>query len=520
LGHDWGDWSVTKEPTVTEEGEETRICKHDLLHTENRPISTLVLYKSINEIIEFINMQTGGNTADDPIPLFVSINLGTMTEGTSGWQFLLNAIEESGKYVNLDLSYCEVEGTVFNPDYTVVNGKDKIVSIVLPDTVTSIVGGTPGNYAFRYFTNLRFFRANSLETIGNFAFRNSTNLEQITIPANCTDTETFASCPSLISFNLIGSGSLSTILDGKALVDDTILIAYPTANGNVTVPEGITSPGSAFSGNTNLKTINLPSTLTSIGSFSGCTNLEAITLPASITSIGSAFTNCTSLVSFALIGTGPLSTAEGGKALMLNNTELVAYPSATGDITLSTTITSIGSYVFYGCTGLTQITLPPAVTSIPDYAFTGSGLTEITLPELIISIGGNAFQNTSLTKIALPEGLTTIGYGVFMGCTSLKDINLPASLNSIGQANFQNCTSLTEITIPAGVQTIWGWTFSGCASLTLLTCLRTSPPSLAASGHFDNTPSSMQIRVPSGSVESYKANSSWSAYADRISAID
>ncbi len=38
LGHDWGDWVVTKEPTATEYGEETRVCKRDPSHVETRPI--------------------------------------------------------------------------------------------------------------------------------------------------------------------------------------------------------------------------------------------------------------------------------------------------------------------------------------------------------------------------------------------------------------------------------------------------------------------------------------------------
>ena len=38
LGHDWGEWTVTKEATETEEGIETRSCKHDPSHTETRPV--------------------------------------------------------------------------------------------------------------------------------------------------------------------------------------------------------------------------------------------------------------------------------------------------------------------------------------------------------------------------------------------------------------------------------------------------------------------------------------------------
>ena len=37
-GHDWGEWVVTKEPTTTAEGEETRTCKRDPSHKETRAI--------------------------------------------------------------------------------------------------------------------------------------------------------------------------------------------------------------------------------------------------------------------------------------------------------------------------------------------------------------------------------------------------------------------------------------------------------------------------------------------------
>ena len=37
-GHDWGEWTVTKEATLTEEGEEIRVCGNDPSHTETRSI--------------------------------------------------------------------------------------------------------------------------------------------------------------------------------------------------------------------------------------------------------------------------------------------------------------------------------------------------------------------------------------------------------------------------------------------------------------------------------------------------
>ena len=37
-GHDWGEWTITKEPTATVEGEKTRVCKRDASHVETEAI--------------------------------------------------------------------------------------------------------------------------------------------------------------------------------------------------------------------------------------------------------------------------------------------------------------------------------------------------------------------------------------------------------------------------------------------------------------------------------------------------
>ena len=41
IGHSWGEWKVTKKPTVTSEGEETRVCKNDPTHKQTRKLAKL-----------------------------------------------------------------------------------------------------------------------------------------------------------------------------------------------------------------------------------------------------------------------------------------------------------------------------------------------------------------------------------------------------------------------------------------------------------------------------------------------
>ena len=64
-------------------------------------------------------------------------------------------------------------------------------------------------------------------------------------------------------------------------------------------------------------------------------------------------------------------------------------------------MTKIDSYTFYGCTGLTSITIPDSVTSIDDRAFYGcTGLASITIPDSVTSIGYSAFEDcTGLTSV-------------------------------------------------------------------------------------------------------------------------
>ncbi len=112
---------------------------------------------------------------------------------------------------------------------------------------------------------------------------------------------------------------------------------------------------------------------------------------------------------------------------------------------VSYTVTSIGSYAFRDCGGLTSVTIPDAVTSIGSYAFRDcafrdcSGLTSVTIPDGVTSIGNSAFSGcSSLTSVTIPDGVTTIGDFAFYGCTGLTSVTIPDGVTSIGNNAFYN----------------------------------------------------------------------------------
>lgn len=120
------------------------------------------------------------------------------------------------------------------------------------------------------------------------------------------------------------------------------------------------------------------------------------------------------------------------------------------------TVSAIGESAFYGCTGLTSVSLPNTLTSIEKHAFCECvGITTINIPDQVSSIGDSAFQYChSITTITISNLITRIGNSTFSGCNSLSSITLPYSVTTIGAEAFRNCTSLSSLTIPPSVTSI------------------------------------------------------------------
>lgn len=287
--------------------------------------------------------------------------------------------------------------------------------LTLPEQITSF-----NTYAFADNVNLKkVYYYSSVSQ--NYLFANCTSLETVAIKTDQAFTfspTTFSGCTSLAAFYVDENNASFTVIDNFLVRTDTMeATAIPgilLTQEVVTIPEGITTFPAVFQNDTALKTVYLPSTITSLPS--------------------SAFSNCSSLEN----------------VIFADNCALSA----------------ISASAFNKCSSLKNIDLPDNITTISSTAFQYSGLISIELPIDLVTIGDRAFQSClSLESVVFHDNVTTLGQQVFIYCSALKNVVLSNTLSSVNRGIFASCTSLETIELPDSLTVIGDSMFSGCSSL-------------------------------------------------------
>ena len=374
--------------------------------------------------------------------------------------------------------------------------------------VTSI----PDSY-FKDWTKLTSISLpTSIAKIGRSAFSGCSALNEIVIPEGIAiiNQETFRDCSKLISVNLP--------------VTLTQIGSYAFAScsnlASITIPENVTTIGaSAFELCSSIKEIVIPSSVTTIQgwAFSGCV-FDSIIVEAGNKKYDSR-NNCN-----AIIETSNNTLIKGSNNSIIpegvTTISRTAFSECIGlkSIVIPETVSSMEYSAFANCTSLISVVIPESLSRIENQVFMGcSSLIDINIPESISSIGGYAFCGcSSLASIIIPDSVSRIEFNSFQNCTSLSNIVFPEGLVSIGRYAFQGCSKLSSIDLPDSLTEINDYAFDSCSSLTSVTVKAIVPPQ---GGYLMFSGSSVQIYVPSGSVDAYKSAQYWKDYASRIQAI-
>lgn len=354
-------------------------------------------------------------------------------------------------------------------------------TVVIPNSVKTIYDSFTGCISL---TQLTF--SNNLTTINDRAFENCKKLSKINLPNtlttigyrsfyNCVELneitlsnsieiigkQAFGNCKNIISVYLYESlksiyidsfsNNVIWIVEENSYahtfaVNNAILYYIPTENNpkpEIYIIDGISyfisgNEATAYSCDTTLNDVNIPNNVNGynvtklFSTFSGCTNLVNVTLPSTLITIGyKAFYKCTAL----------------------------------SEVILPENVVEIGDYAFSGCTNLKGINIQDKLSIIGENAFSSAGLTEVSLPDSVLTIGAYAFSGCGLKKVTLSENITSISNGLFAGCSSLLSISIPDKVTAMGGSAFNGCKSMRSAELPEGLQAIGDYAFYNCEML-------------------------------------------------------
>jgi hypothetical protein len=322
---------------------------------------------------------------------------------------------------------------------------------------------------------------------------------------------------------------------------------------NVYSSSGLTISSNNITGFTGSQSnVIIPSTVRSIGAgaFANKTSIKKMYIGRSVTSIsvgyaGHSFVNCSSINSLIIDASNTTYSTDGYSLLNIGGTILYQYITReSASYTIGNSITSLNTYAFYNCTGLTSLTLGTGITSIGANTFTGctglgltinyasiadsqyyayTGINNVILGPNVTSIATNAFNGcTGITSLTIGRGVTNISVGStshsFVNCSSINSFIIDASnttystdgfslLNKAGNIIYQyikrtsasydignsitslntyafyNSSGLTSLTIGTGITSIGFYAFTGFSGLTLTI----NYASIAASQYFGST---------------------------------
>ena len=225
--------------------------------------------------------------------------------------------------------------------------------------------------------------------------------------------------------------------------------------------------------------------------FYACSRLTKIIIPSSVSKSQSLlYMDCPSLTEIQVDENNPNFTSVDGVVYSKDKKKLLRYPTGkVGAYAIPDDVNELGSYAFYDCRSLTQITIPSGMNRVdigwsPDAGpFIGcSGLTAINVKDgnlLYSSEDGVLYNKDQTALITYPAkktgacsflpSVTEIRMYAFYLCSNLTEITIPSSVKNINGCAFSECTNLTKAVIPDGIGFIAGNMFYNCINLQQVT---------------------------------------------------
>jgi hypothetical protein len=373
-------------------------------------------------------------------------------------------------------------------DDSAFEGCRKLQSVTLAEGIETI-----GNYAFNGTEISSLALPASLKSIGEGAFENCDNLTSCELPEGLTslDSYVFYSCEKLskiilpstlkqIGSSLIRYSGVSAVVSH---IQEPLKISnyvFGTSQWDSELQANVYQPCSA--------TLYVPEgTKEKYQQYEGWTMFKAI-------EEGDVQEAVVDGLKYSYQPSSDKATVIRGDYEQLEN---VTIPSTVtiGESTYK--VTEIAPRAFSELDNLKTVTIGEGITEIPDYTFNYSGITQLSLPTTLKSIGVEAFEGCRYLKsVVIPEGVETIGNYAFANCFNLQSVELPSTLTSMGTSVLSWSCALSSVVAhaaePAEINKYaLGWNY------------------WIGDEEFITPYSNAILFVPAGSKDKYKAAQGW-----------
>jgi hypothetical protein len=198
-------------------------------------------------------------------------------------------------------------------------------------------------------------------------------------------------------------------------------------------------------------------------------------------------------------------------------------------------VTEAGYGLFWGCSGLTSVTIGAGITSLTANMFYGAGLRNLVIPNTITSLESRCLGQTKLTSVTIPDSVVAVNdpfwacgelqyfYGNHTGITSdnkafifnneligvayygMTEYTIPNGVTGTSNGCFYHA-KITGITMPESFTKFSGFTFYSASNLTRMTFLNPngcSYDTYYATRECYNVPKNGTMYVPTGSYDKY-----------------
>ncbi|MBE5730959.1 MAG: leucine-rich repeat domain-containing protein [Clostridiales bacterium] len=358
-----------------------------------------------------------------------------------------------------ELAFCDSCISVVKAPYLSVSidAYSSITSIVLPDSLTSIVYGAfvgcDNLVSLTLGANVKITEGWQYQTYISSCVR----LKELINRTNYVLSKDDFGSKAIDIYNKTDIFTQSKLSNENGFIvytngSEKTLVNYLGSETDLIIPEGISVLDRyAFYWKTDLTSVIIPDSVKSIGdsAFNLCNSLKRISIGKGVNDIGSydyghAFDGCIGLENITVDDSNEVYRSESNCIIEKETNTLV-----------------------FGCkTGV----IPDSITAIGASAFSWrQDLTSIEIPDSVETIGFHAFYNCwNLEYVSIGDGVTSIGELAFYYCNSLTSVTIGDSVTTIGDYAFYSCDSLTSVTIGDLVTSIGDGAFSYCSSLTTI----------------------------------------------------